>query len=100
MKRTQWFVLGIGLVLTGFFIGFLLDTDDCSKIQNEYIEQISEAIDLELGMEFIQTAMSSSDAWTISCLNTTLYFSLTSAVISALGLMFIIIGFLEPKERK
>ena len=99
MNRKQWFVIGIGLILMGVFIGVLSGLGSCSAIHNTYLEMISEASDSNLSIEYIQMLSSSSDAWAISCYDMDIALQTIYAISFTIGVLFIICGFLEPKKK-
>lgn len=99
MNKNQWFVLGIGLILMGFYFGFLSGINDCDELQSIYLDMVDEALTPNLNGEYIQNLMSSGDAWVISCLDKNLNLTSISTISFTLGVIFIIFGFLEPKKK-
>ncbi|KKM14929.1 hypothetical protein LCGC14_1701150 [marine sediment metagenome] len=70
MKRSQWFVLGIGLILIGIIMGGLSGMIDCNALQKESLDLVEESINAKLDVVTIQGLMASSNAWAISCFDT------------------------------
>jgi hypothetical protein len=79
-------VFGIGLILLSLFIGFLSGMNDCSKLNNANLNLIENSNNLNM------------DAWVISCFNQNIMTSLVSTIIFTLGILFVIVGFLESKK--
>ena len=100
MNRKQWFVLGIGLILSGIFMGAISGINNCLAQQKVSLDLVEEAIDSHLSIEFINGAMANSNAWAISCLDMNINLAIISTISWTLGILFIICGFLEPKELK
>ena len=95
MNRKQWFVFGIGLVLLGFYFNFVSGVMDCGKIREVYSNTIEENPD-EGGD--IKALVSVANAWAVSCHYKNIDLEAISAISFALGVVFIISGFLEPKK--
>ncbi len=91
-------VLGIGLILLSFFIGFLSGMNDCSELVDENIKAIDSFANSTLDAEVLLQFSSNSDAWSISCFNQNIMAALVSTIIFTLGILFVIIGFLESKK--
>ena len=98
MNKKQWFVLGIGLILLSFFFSFLGTQNDCSALQEDSIKRQEKL--LESGADIQDIVGISSDAWVISCFDTNIAITSTSTIIFTLGIIFIILGFLEDKKKK
>ena len=96
MNRKQWMVLGIGLILLSLFIGFLSGMNDCSVLQKDSITRQEKL--LESGAEIQDIVAVGNDAWVISCFDQNIMIGLVSTIIFTLGILFVILGFLEPKK--
>ena len=94
MKRSQWFVFGIGLILLSFYLGFVSGMNDCLELQDMYTNIQDKS--LEAGLN---PSDYSGDAWIISCLDSNLNWAGVSTIVFTLGILFIICGFLEPKQK-
>jgi len=71
---------------------------DCSDLQFEVIEQQFEAV--ESGANLQEALALNKDAWVISCLDMRILLSTLYSILAGLGIIFIILGFLEPKGKK
>ena len=74
--------------------------NNCSNMHSERLKTIEDAIDSDLSTELINGLTASSDAWTISCFDMKIKIAGMYSILFGLGIIFIIIGFLEPKENK
>ena len=99
MNRKQWLVLGFGLILMGILFGFVNSgySDGCDQIIEGFLGSWDEIQESEMTSEELQTLRASYDVID-NCLNTNLLYSTMNSILWSLGIIFVIIGFLEKKK--
>ena len=101
MNRNQWFVLGIGLILLSFYFSYHAEARDCDKISQanrdlmEIEDQLNEATDSS--DESVSNHMSNV---VVNCFRGAEQHYNYSKIFRALGILFMICSFFEPKGRK
>lgn len=99
MNKKQWITFGVGLILMSFFFSIMGGLMDCSNLANTRYESIEEYIDAGLGSEFTQNAILNNDLWIISCFEDNGRNYSTSTISFTIGILFIIMGFMEKKNK-
>tara|TARA_Y100000310_G_C20260083_1_gene613220 strand:+ start:210 stop:527 length:318 start_codon:yes stop_codon:yes gene_type:complete len=104
MNKKQWISLGIGLLLSSWYLfstgTFLGECGNDLKV--EYNDMISQAIELDMDTEFINGLRLSSIETQLlinSCLNHESRLGIYSTIIGLIGILFIIMGFMESKKK-
>jgi hypothetical protein len=89
MNKKQWFVWGIGLILFSFFLSSVgANTLNCEYLNEKNIELINS------GGDGIATS-----AMVTSCFEIVIIKQGVSSIIFTAGILFVICGFLEPKQK-
>lgn len=99
MNKKQWITFGVGLILLGLFFGYVGSTNDCLAIQSQFLENVESSQDANMNEEFIQSIRASGDAFTISCLNNNITAQAYNTIFFTLGVLLIIMGFMEKKKK-
>jgi hypothetical protein len=95
LNRKQWIVFGIGLILLGFYTQALAGMNDCDKLLRSDLE-IVENIDNDLNTLGIVTLLAKGNS--ADCFDFNTLLGTYAAILTGIGILFIIMGFLEKKK--
>ena len=98
MNRKQWLILGIGLVAMGVLFNYAATINDCLALQKEYLTILEKARnpsdDTLFGSILINQTLTIN-----SCLDKNIDAGMIGGTFFGLGILFIICGFLEPRNK-
>ena len=106
MNKKQWITFGIGLLIISWAIygtsSIAEETENCgTDLKLEYVDMISQATESDMELEFINGLKLSSienQLLSNSCLNHESRLATYSTIIGSMGILFIIMGFMEKKK--
>ncbi len=94
MNKKQWFVLGIGLIVISLYLGYLNEGSlNTCNIMSSLIEETNARLS-ELG-----SSDEVEDISVFNCYENVGQRDYFRKFIGGLGIIFIILGFLEPKRK-
>ncbi len=99
MNKKQWIVLGIGLIIMGILFSVLSNKalDGCNILIKDSLETYGGAVDSD--MSILEKQSFYPDTLIHSCYNQSITMGAISSISWTLGIIFIILGFLEDKKK-
>ena len=100
MNKKQWIVLGIGLIIMGIFFNYVGGKGliDCNVLSKDAHEIYKEALDSDMSILETQSFYPQNVVGT--CHDLPIIMSSIGSIFWGLGIIFVILGFLEDKKKK